>query len=107
MFRDTRPDSPKVGESRWPMAAAIVIAGILRATLPGSLRINDAPWLLGTVMIVMLGALILGDPGSIGRQSTWLRVLTDVLIAFVTIANGASAIRLVVGIIDTTPFTND
>jgi len=89
------------------MAAAILVAGLLRSTLPGSLRLDDAPWLLGFVMIVMLGALIIGDPGSIDRQSTWLRVLTDVLIAFVTIANGASAIRLVVGIINTTPFTNN
>ena len=58
-------------------------------------------------MVVMLGVLIIGDPGSIDRQATWLRVLTDVLIAFVTIANGASAVRLVVGIINTTPFTNN
>ena len=89
------------------MAAAILVAGLLRSTLPGSLRLDDAPWLLGFVMIVILGALVIGDPGSIDRQSTWLRVLTDVLIAFVTIANGASAIRLVVGIINTTPFTNN
>ena len=89
------------------MAAAILVAGLLRATLPGSLRLDDAPWLLGFVMIVMLGALIIGDPGSIDRQSTWLRVLTDVLIAFITIANGASAVRLVAGIINTTPFTNN
>jgi hypothetical protein len=89
------------------MAAAILVAGLLRATLPGSLRIDDSPWLLGFLMVVMLGALIIGDPGSIDRQSTWLRVLTDVLIAFITIANGASAIRLVAGIINTTPFTNN
>jgi hypothetical protein len=89
------------------MAAAILVAGVLRATLPGSLRIDDAPWLLGVVMIVMLGALIIGDPGSIDRQSPWLRVLTNVLIAFITIANGASAVRLVVSIIDTDPFTNN
>ena len=56
---------------------------------------------------VMLLALIIGDPGRIDRQATWLRVLTDVLIAFITIANGASAVRLVAGIVDQHPFTND
>ena len=89
------------------MAVAILAAGALRYTLPGSLRINDAPWLLGFLMVVMLGALIIGDPGSIDRQSTWLRVVTDVLIVSITIANGASALRLVSDIINTTPFTNN
>ena len=89
------------------MAAAVLTAGILRATLPGALRIDDSPWLLGVLVVVMLGALIVGDPGRIDRQAPWLRVLTDVLIAFITIANSASAVRLVVGIIDTVSFTND
>ncbi len=89
------------------MAGAIVVAGLLRSTLPSSLRIDDAPWLLGLLIIVMLGALIIGDPGSIDRQSTWLRVLTDALIASITIANAASAVRLVADIINTTPFTNN
>src|SRR6476660_5329016 len=40
-------------------------------------------------------------------ESRWSLVLTDLLIAFVTIANGAAAVRLVVGIIDTDPFTNN
>jgi hypothetical protein len=89
------------------MAAAILVAGILRSTLPGSLRIDDAPWLLGSLIVVMLGTLIIGDPGRIDRQATWLRVLTDVLIAAITIANGASALRLVSGIINTAAFTNN
>src|SRR4051794_36322673 len=89
------------------MAVAILVAGALRGTLPGSLRIDDAPWLLGVVLVVALAALIIGDPGRIDRQSRWLRVLTDLLIAAITIANGASALRLVSGIINTAPFTNN
>lgn len=89
------------------MALAILAAGALRYTLPDSLRVNDAPWLLGFLVVVMLAALIIGDPGTIDRQSTWLRVLTDVLIASITIANAASAVRLVSDIIGTSPFTND
>jgi hypothetical protein len=89
------------------MALAILVAAALRATLPASLRINDSPWLLASVTVVILAALIIGDPGSIDRQATWLRVLTDVLIALITIANGASAVRLVKDIIDSQPFTNN
>ncbi len=89
------------------MVAAILLAGVLRYTLPASLRVSDAPWLLGVMIVVTLTAVIIGDPGGIDRQSTWLRVVTDVLIAVITIANAASAVRLVKGIIETTPFTND
>jgi len=89
------------------MAAAIVTAGLLRWTLPSELRVSDAPWLLGTFIVITLAVLIVGDPGSIDRQSTWLRFLTDALIAAITLANAASAVRLVSGIIETTPFTND
>ena len=89
------------------MAAAILAAGALRFTLPSSLRLDDAPWLLGIFLVVMLGVLILGDPGSIDRQATWLRVVTDVLIASITIANGASAVTLVSDIINTAEFTNN
>lgn len=104
---DRTSGSKSLGEARWPMAAAILTAGVLRYTLPADLRVSDAPWLLGTMIVVTLSALIIGDPGGIDRQSTWLRVLTDALIAVITIVNAASAVRLVTGIIETTPFTND
>jgi hypothetical protein len=96
-----------MGEARWPMAVAVIVAGVLRDTLPSALRVNDAGWLLALLILIILGALILGDPGRIDRQKTWLRVLTDVLIAFITIANSASAVRLVTSIIDTKAFTNN
>jgi hypothetical protein len=89
------------------MAVAVLTAAVLRDTLPSALRISDAPWLLGTVLVVILGVLIIGDPGRIDRQAPWLRVLTDVLIALITIVNGAAAVRLVTSIIETDPFTND
>jgi len=89
------------------MAAAILAAGVLRYTLPVSLRVHDASWLLAFLIVVMLAVLIIGDPGAIDRQSTWLRVMTDVLIATISIANGASAVKLVSDIINTDPFTNN
>ncbi len=85
------------------MAAAVLLAGALRLLLPSQLRIDDAR----PVALVVLAALMAGDPGRIDRQATWLQVLTGVLIGVVTVANGGSSVRLVYAIIKTQPFTND
>ncbi len=89
------------------MALAVLVAGALRTTLPDSLRVHDVKWLLGVFLVVVLIVLMIGDPGRIDRQATWLRVVTDVLIAIITIANSASAVKLLADIIDVTPFTNN
>ena len=89
------------------MALAVLVAGALRTTLPDSLRVHDVKWLLGVFLVVVLIVLMIGDPGRIDRQATWLRVVTDVLIGMITIANGASAVKLLADIIDMTPFTNN
>jgi len=89
------------------MAVAVLSTAVLRETLPASLRLNDVTWLAWVIVGVMLIALVIGDPGRIDRQATWLRVLTDILIATITIANSASAVKLLADIIDTRAFTND
>ena len=98
---------PRLGEARWPMAVAVLTAAALRATLPSSLRLKDASWLLAVLVIAMLIVLMIGDPGRIDRQAPWLRVLTDILIGLITIANGASAVALLTDIIDATQSTSD
>jgi uncharacterized membrane protein len=95
-----------VGEPRWPMVIAVLVAGALRTTLPESLRLHDASWLLGLFLVVMLIVLIAGDPGRIDRQAPWLRVVTIGLIAMITIANSASVVKLSADIINVTPSTN-
>ena len=95
------------GEARWPMALAVLVAAVLRGTLPASLRLHDASWLLGVFVVVVLAVLMIGDPGRIDRHDVWLRVLTDILIGVITIANGAAAVTLLADIIETKPFTND
>jgi len=89
------------------MALAVVVAGLLRATLPPQLRNGDARWLFLVVLVVLLGALVIGDPGRIDRDLPWLRILTSTLIGVITVANADAAIRLVVSIITVSPFTND
>jgi hypothetical protein len=103
---DESRGKPREGEARWPMAIAIIATGLLRAVLPPQLRIGDARWLFLILVAALLAAIIIGDPGRIDRQATWLKVLTTVLIGFITAVNGGSAVRLVADIITKTPFTN-
>ncbi|HEY1332412.1 MAG TPA: hypothetical protein VGH10_13200 [Actinomycetota bacterium] len=93
------------GERRWPMAVAVLATGVLRITLPPQLRLKDARGLYLVVLVVLVAALIIGDPGRIDREKTWLRVLTGTLIGVITVVNGGSAVRLVISIIYAEPFT--
>jgi hypothetical protein len=97
----------RTGEPRWPMALAVIATGLLRATLPHQLRNGDAAWVLLVLLVVLLAALIIGDPGRIDRDRPWLHNLTSVIIGLITIANAGAAVRLVVGIVDVSNFTQD
>jgi hypothetical protein len=96
-----------VGERRWPMAAAVLLAGVLRLFLPPQLRVDDARPVALVVLAVLMIALIAGDPGRIDRQKTWLQALTAVLIGVITAANAGSSVRLVYAIIKTEHFTDN
>ena len=97
----------RVGERRWPMAAAVLLAGTLRLFLPPQLRLDDARPVALVLLAVLMVAIIAGNTGRIDRQATWLQVLTAVLIGVITVANAGSSVRLVYAIIKTEPFTND
>jgi hypothetical protein len=101
------PQPRRVGESRWPMAVAVLAAGGLRAALPPALRNGDARWAYIVLIAVLLGILIIGDPGRIDRDRTWLRVLTGSLIGLITAVNAVAAVRLLSGIIRVLPFSDD
>ena len=75
------------------MALAIVVAAFLHVALPAKYRINP-PWVAPAVLLGLLAALIIGDPGRIDRQKTWLRILTGAMIACLTLANLLAAVRL-------------
>jgi hypothetical protein len=89
------------------MALAVIVAGLLRAALPPELRNGDARWILLVVLAILLAVLIVGDPGRIDRDLPWLRILTSTLIGVITLVNADAAVRLVVAIVDVSPFTND
>jgi hypothetical protein len=87
------------------MAAAVLLAGLLRLALPPELRLNDARPLFLIVLLVLVAALMIGDPGRIDRDTRWLRILTGTLIGVITIVNGGSSLRIVFGIFTDEPFT--
>jgi uncharacterized membrane protein len=86
------------------VATAVLVAAALHAMLPEQLRFQTSTW-LPWVGVVILVALIIADPGRIDRRRTWLRVLLDVLIALITLANSYAVIMLVVGIVENAAFT--
>jgi hypothetical protein len=100
-----RPARP--GEPRWPMAIAVIATGLLRAALPHELRNGDAAWLFLVLVVGLLAVLIIGDPGRIDRDRPWLHNLTSVLIGLISIANADAAIRLVIGIVNVSSFTQN
>jgi hypothetical protein len=59
----------------------------------------DPAWVVPAVLLGLLAALIIGDPGRIDRQKTWLRIVTGAVIAFVTVTNLLAAVHLVGDII--------
>jgi hypothetical protein len=86
------------GERWWPVALAIIAAAGLHVALPARYRVQPA-WVVPVVLLGLLAVLIVGDPGRIDRQKTWLRIVTGVVIAFLTVANLFAAARLVAEIL--------
>ncbi|HSS90556.1 MAG TPA: hypothetical protein VLL69_14650 [Streptosporangiaceae bacterium] len=80
------------GERWWPVAVAIIVVAFLHVILPARYRIQPA-WVVPAVLLALLAVLIAGDPGRIDRQKTWLRVVTSLVIAFITLANLFAAAR--------------
>ena len=82
------------GENWWPVALAIVVTAVLHVALPAKYRVDPA-WVVPAVLLGLLAALIIGDPGRIDRQKTWLRIVTGTVIAFITVTNLFAAVHLV------------
>lgn len=89
------------------MLVAVLATGLLRLGLPPSLRDHDARWVFLALLVVLLVALVIGDPGRIDREKRWLRVLTTLLISVITLVNASAAVRMVADIVNTTPFTHN
>jgi hypothetical protein len=86
------------GEHWWPVVLAILVTAVLHVALPTQYRVNPR-WVVPVVLVVLLAVLVIGDPGRIDRQQPWLRIVTGIVIAFITVANLFSAARLVADIV--------
>ena len=83
-------DPAERGEQWWPVVLAIIVAAGLHVALPARYRVQPT-WVVPAVLLGLVAVLIVGDPGRIDRQKTWLRVVTGVVIAFLTLANLVAA----------------
>ena len=95
------------GERRLPMALAVLTAAGLYLLIPAEFRVWEPLLVIyPAFLLVLLAALILGDPGRIDRDKRWLRVTTGVMVAIITAATAAAAVRLVVGILTGAQFAS-
>ena len=83
------------------MALAILVTAGLHVALPAQYRVQPR-WVVPAVLVGLLAVLIIGDPGRIDQQKPWLRLVTGIVIAFITVTNLFAAVLLVRDII-----TND
>src|SRR5262245_19105857 len=95
------------GERRLPMALAVLAAAGLYLTIPSDFSMGEASRVgYPLVLVLLLGFLVLGDPGRIDREVPWLRLTTGVMIGFITAGTAVSAVRLVVGLLDHADFSS-
>jgi len=86
------------GESRLAVTVAVLAAIGMLAALPD--RIAPHPrWLLPGLALLLLVGLTVANPTRIDRQSRALRSLSLLLIAIISIANAATAARLIVDLV--------
>jgi uncharacterized membrane protein len=86
------------GEPRWASTAAVVAVVAIQLALPFRLAVHPR-WLMPTVELALLVALIVGNPHRIERVSRPVRVLELGLALVIGGANAYSAARLVADLI--------
>jgi uncharacterized membrane protein len=86
-LRDTR------GESRWPVAGIVVVAIALQLALPDRLTLLSR-WLMPSLELALLLALIVANPTRLNRESTVLRAGSLTLTALLSLANAWAAVVL-------------
>lgn len=102
---DKRTGDDVVGESRWPMAGAVLAAMVLTILLPDEMRLGPQ-WVLPLIEGALLVAVIAGDPGKINRRSRWLRVLSIVLVSVLVLGALWATVQLIDDLIHGGAVTN-
>jgi len=100
----TEAEQHIVGESRLPMAIAVLV--LMAAALIAPPRLTIMPgWLLASVEGVLLLALILGDPGRIDRTGPWQRRTSIALVAVILASTLGSTSLLIYDLMTGSPLT--
>lgn len=86
------------GETRLPVAVAILAAVALQLALPDRLALRPS-WLLPSLELALFGVLVAMNPLRITRERPWLRPSSLGLIGLITLANGWSAVLLIGGLL--------
>jgi hypothetical protein len=97
-----RPDEPVTaedgtviqGETRWPMALAVLALMALALASPPHLTFLPG-WVLAAVEGILLLALIVGDPGRIDRDVRWLHWTSVALVAVILVSTLAATALLI------------
>lgn len=100
-----RTEDDVVGESRWPMAGAVLAAMVLTILLPDTMRLGPK-WVLPLIEGALLVAVIAGDPGKINRRSRWLRLLSIVLVSVLVLGALWATVQLIDDLIHGGAVTN-
>ena len=93
---------PTEGEARWQAAVAVAAAVALQYPLPGRLVLIHPAWVLPTLQILLLAALVMANPRRINSESRAIRLLGLTLAAVLSLANAWSVVRLVIGLVNGT-----
>jgi hypothetical protein len=86
------------GEHRWPAALAVIVAIGLQLVLPDRM-VPQARYLLPTLEVALLAALLVANPFRMDRESAVLRAAGLALTGLVGLSNGWSAVLLVVDLV--------
>ena len=97
--------TPVVGESRWPMAIAVLV--LMAAALIAPPRLTILPgWLLAATEGLLLLALIVEDPGRIDRTGPWQRRTSIALVVVILASTLGATALLIYDLITGSPLTS-
>lgn len=95
-----------IGESRWPMAIAVLAVVALAIIAPPHLEIMP-DLLLASIEGLLLLALILGDPGRIDRTGPWQRRASVALVTVLLMSALGSTVLLIFDLLTASPVTSE
>jgi hypothetical protein len=85
---------PTTGESRIPVAVAILAAAVLQFVLPQRFTLVYPQWLLPALEVALLVTLTAISPVRLTRHTPAARYLSLLLVAIISVDNGLSAVLL-------------